>query len=237
MKKVDKELYVSVVINHILMDLMKIFPDRSYYSLLIEFVKSDTYRLLYKYRAGYWNRNPDEILKIYGEEKGYILPYFENDLIVKYLMKSKNDYERCFIILMILLKCCDLDNKVLSDLICKCNLVGNIKLDLFELLNILDINNEIKLDRVLEKELDYCQKVRKYDVLWMKMIRFREMCLYLEDRFENRNDLVSVIVKSKTFDCLCDTKSNFWWKSKEEICYLIYCELKGDIDAWEWQAF
>ena len=46
-------------------------------------------------------------------------------------------------------------------------------------------------------------------------------------------------VRIKTISILIDMLRVFpeKWKSQNELCYLMDCELKGDMKAWEWQAF
>lgn len=82
-------------------------------------------------------------------------------------------------------------------------------------------------------------KVSVTDIRKMQKRRKNKLLLFLCENVTN-NDIdkaVSILYNSKTFECLMNKETDFYWKSYEELYFLMAKELAGDIIAWEKQAF
>lgn len=81
--------------------------------------------------------------------------------------------------------------------------------------------------------------VSDYDIYDMKMSRIFFLLNYLTKNIVkgNTNKALSLLYSSKTFEYLQKTETNFWWKSEEELKYLLTQELNGNMSAWMKQAF
>lgn len=81
--------------------------------------------------------------------------------------------------------------------------------------------------------------ITDYQIYKMKKNRVIYLLRFLSDNV-TKGDVdkaVSILYSSETFKCLQETETNFWWKSEEELKYLITKELQGDMKAWRTQAF
>ena len=51
------------------------------------------------------------------------------------------------------------------------------------------------------------------------------------------NKAYGILYNSRTYSNIMDVNSRFWWKSKEELVYLMDREIAGDWISWKFQAF
>ena len=82
-------------------------------------------------------------------------------------------------------------------------------------------------------------KVEKGKIELMQKERAKIMLKYLTTKITNGNieEATKRMYTTKTFAYLKDIDSDFYWKSEEEILYLLQQELQGNMKAWEQQVY
>lgn len=77
-----------------------------------------------------------------------------------------------------------------------------------------------------------------YEIKKMLESRKNKLIEYIAKKRTKRNldKAKDIFHSTKTYTYLCIIDSDFYWKSFEELCYLVDRELDGDISAWEKQS-
>ena len=69
-KKEQKEYCAHNIVSMIVSDAVHYFPNISSDVFMNEFILSQTYKRLFDFKNGLWEKAPDYILNLYLEEKG-----------------------------------------------------------------------------------------------------------------------------------------------------------------------